>query len=424
MNVDNYIVPFLAILLEHDQWAQWEPIAKLLKKSMSTEEKMIVEAIENLHRSTSKDGIIGLHTIKSYINTSLGKGLSQSQRETINDLIDMMGSTDRATANTILHSIIIQHYGATIAQKLLNKVLTKATPENMDDALKLVEEYRLVTNQLMFDDDISRDIADTDIDDILETFYRDGGIDWFCSALNNGLGQMHRGQLGLVLAPTDTGKTAFILTTAAHIAQNNQTVLHINNEEAGNKVKLRLLKHIGKLDDKAIQETPKEHLQSILYSLRGKYFLYDETRVTPERVEELVKRHNPFLVIVDQASKVQVGQTERDNIRLQRIWEGLREIAKMYDCHVIGVAQAKDYQETTFLGMQNVHGSNVDIQGELDYMLTINKKWPGKDGTINPKEVDKRFLSTPKNKITGNNEWQSVLHLDKQTSTFYQPEPF
>ena len=80
--------------------------------------------------------------------------------------------------------------------------------------------------------------------DYLSTVVASGGINWRLHELNVSLGPLRKGDFIIVAARPETGKTTFTASEASHMMRqlkDDEHVIWINNEEASNKVMMRVI---------------------------------------------------------------------------------------------------------------------------------------------------------------------------------------
>ena len=130
-------------------------------------------------------------------------------------------------------------------------------------------------------------------------------------------------------------------------------------------------------------------------------------------IKLLVRKHNPDVLIIDQAWKIKVSKQDRSDLTLTEIFRSLREIAKEYNIHILGTTQAdSEAYDKEYLKMHNLFGSKVGVQGEMDYIIGIGKK------NTDVSKDNWRYITFPKNKLTGNESNKVILFLDKSKSKY------
>jgi len=242
----------------------------------------------------------------------------------------------------------------------------------------------------------------TSIRDILAKYADLGsGLNWRSPNLSMAVGPIRKGDLVVVAAFVDTGKSTFVASEATYMAtqlSGDEKVLFFNNEEEGDKVKLRLRKAaLGVTHEELDLMDDGEQEAEYAKRMNGdpdRIVLIDSARITPALIRRKLREYNAKLVVVDQAYKVRVGKHGSDDKlgALQDTFEWFRGIAKEY-CPVIGVHQARgDANGEAYIEMHQLAGSQQALQGEADVIITLGRQLG--EGA----DEEARFIYTPKNK--------------------------
>jgi replicative DNA helicase len=229
-----------------------------------------------------------------------------------------------------------------------------------------------------------------------------GGLRWRLKELNVALGPLRKGDFIIVAARPETGKTTFTASEASYMMtqlQPDEHVIWINNEEASNKVMMRVIQSFhgvttGDLLSKA------DYYEEEFISNGGKRFLVldDDSGVkSAVKIARLFKEYKPGLIIFDQLDKVHGSKQDREDLRIGQLYEWARDIAKEY-CPVIAISQVDGTGEgEKWIQMNQLRGSKTDKIGEADAIITIGKS--------NEPAMDlQRFIHVPKNKLFGGSE--------------------
>ena len=262
------------------------------------------------------------------------------------------------------------------------------------------------------------------VTDDLEVLYNESikipGLRWRLQTLNRMLGSLRRGDFGFIFARPETGKTTFLASEVSNFAQqlharmaeDNEKhvgpILWFNNEEQGNKVKLRLYQAMLGLD--------KAQLGSDIVGNRQRYRdmggshikIYDSASISRQQVEQLCAEFQPSLVIFDQLDKIKGFVGDREDLRLGTIYVWAREIAKTY-CPVIAVCQADASGEgKKYLNMDNVANAKTAKQAEADWILGIGKSHGEGEEFL-------RYIHLSKNKLDGDSDTEPELRHGRET---------
>lgn len=227
-----------------------------------------------------------------------------------------------------------------------------------------------------------------------------GGLSWRLKELNVALGPIRKGDFIIVAARPETGKTTFTASEASHMMtqlQPDEHVIWINNEEASNKVMMRVIQASYQVTSSELLADPATY-ESAFKSIGGDRFLIldDDSGIkTVNKISMLFKEFKPGLIIFDQLDKVHGFDYEvREDLRIGKLYEWARDVAKEY-CPVIAISQVDGTGEgEKWIQMNQLRGSKTDKIGEADAIITIGKSnEPGMDL--------QRFIHVPKNKLFG-----------------------
>ena len=289
---------------------------------------------------------------------------------------------------TILEECKRKELATDLARKAIQYSDGKLNAEEVRKAFDLA--FQTPQDELQAEEFVSDDLLV-----LLEETKASSGLLWPLNRLNQVLGPLNKGDFGFVFARPETGKTTFLVHAATHMAmQSEGKVLWLNNEEKGSKVMKRCYQAALGITNVQLYSNPVQYQQEYNKKLKDRILLKDDANLTKKKVDELCRRHNPKLIIIDQIDKIKGFDAERYDLQMKAIYQWARELAKTYG-PVIGVCQAGGTAENKkWLQMTDVDSSHTAKQGEADWMLGIGKV--DKDGL---EEV--RYFSVCKNKLDG-----------------------
>ena len=243
------------------------------------------------------------------------------------------------------------------------------------------------------------EFASTDIKRLLDDMFRASGLEWRLEDLNRALGPLHKGDLVVVVARPEVGKTSFLCSEFTHmVAQlpDGREAVLFNNEER-NKLMLRLLCSGAGMS--LVDVSMNEALAVSTYetNIKGKVdrikIVEPEGGLHVRDIERVLARGNYGLIGINVMDKVAgFDGADQDVQRQRELAKWARGIASKY-APVMAVYQADASAEgQRFLNQSQVYGSKTAIQGEADALVMI-----GKD----PEAEDRRYISIPKNKLPG-----------------------
>lgn len=237
----------------------------------------------------------------------------------------------------------------------------------------------------------------------ISTVVASKGLEWRLKELNISLGPLRKGDFVIIAARPETGKTTFMASEASHMLTQlapDENVIWINNEEASNKVMMRVIQaHHGVTSSELLRD-PDLYEEGFVRSGGNRFLVLDDDSgiKTVNKIATLFQEFNPGLIVFDQLDKVHGFSHEaRDDLRIGKLYEWARDIAKEY-CPVIAISQVDGSGEgEKWIQMNQLRGSKTDKIGEADAIITIGKSnEPGMDL--------QRFIHVPKNKLFGGTE--------------------
>lgn len=242
------------------------------------------------------------------------------------------------------------------------------------------------------------------VTDDLEELYNETvhkpGLRWRLRTLNEAMGSLRKGDFGFLFARPETGKTTFLASEITHFAtQVDRPILWFNNEEGGNKVKIRIMQSVLGCTQQELYKDRQKSYNRYMELTKGMIKLKDSATISKRQIESICREMNPSLVVFDQIDKIKGFDADREDLRLGAIYIWARELAKQY-CPVIGVCQSDVTGEgKKWLTMDNVANAKTSKQAEADWILGI--------GTVHDEGLKYiRYLHLSKNKLSGDEDTQ------------------
>lgn len=208
----------------------------------------------------------------------------------------------------------------------------------------------------------------------------------------------------LVYAPTEMGKTLFVINMVAHFLRQGLRTLYVGNEDPAEDILLRLFSRISGMDKFQIRDDPTKAQALLDAAGYGNFVFADLSPGSFPRIERLVKKYEPKVVVLDQLSNldVSVSKSESKTGSLEVAAKNARALAKRHRLLCVSVSQAADSATGKIvLGRGDVHNSNIGIPGQVDLMVGI-----GADEAMESRGL--RELTLVKNKISGNHDHFTV----------------
>lgn len=260
----------------------------------------------------------------------------------------------------------------------------------------LMEEFLDISKQEVSGDTPEEVFESTPVKDLLQThFSKESCIELWPKALNDAVdGQAKPGHHILVFAPTEMGKSLFVINLTAGFVKQKKRVLYIGNEDPAADLYMRYMTRITGMNKYEIQENP-DKAQALLDARN--YRLLILKPLAPGNfyeIRKLIDQYRPDVVVLDQLRNLDVRSEGRTQ-QLERAATEARNLAKSKRLLVVSVTQAGDSATgKAVLGRGDVDSSNVGIPGQVDLMIGI--------GATEQEEANNiRTISFPKNKLSG-----------------------
>lgn len=233
--------------------------------------------------------------------------------------------------------------------------------------------------QTLFDE-ISKPVQKSEatefVTDDLELLYtkavKEPGLRWRLNSLNQSLGSLRKGDFGFIFARPETGKTTLLASEITNMAsQVSSPILWFNNEEQGNKVKIRCYQAALGIPLEQLFIDRKKAQEEYLNLTKGNIKIYDQSIITKTDVEQICYTLLPSLIVFDQIDKISGFRADRNDLELGEIYIWARELAKNF-APVVGICQADGTAEgVKWLTMGHVVNAKTSKQSEADWILGI-----------------------------------------------------
>ena len=237
-------------------------------------------------------------------------------------------------------------------------------------------------------------------------------FDW--DLLSDLLPGMDRGNLGILFARPEVGKTTFCAFLAANYIRNKQKVVYWANEEPAEKIKMRIIQSFFAMTREEMKNASTELDKTYLEDIDPYLTVMDSVGTSMEELNEYAQLNEPDVMFCDQLDKFRVaGEFNRGDERLKETYVLAREIAKRNKLLVWSVSQASyEAHDRQFIDYSMLDGSRTGKAGEADVIIGI-----GKTGT-SEEENTVRHICVSKNKLNG---WHGMVtcHIDVHRGVYY-----
>jgi RNAse (barnase) inhibitor barstar len=300
---------------------------------------------------------------------------------------------------------------------------------------------------------INADWCDTDVWTLIQADADDAGyvFDFLPEEFYTNVKGANEGNNICVAAPTDKGKTSFLVRTAVSFAKQRikivqklkddlkrddltieereiytkksrfRPVLYLVNEGTAEVITPRVYQTALDLKRDALWElgasnqiTPK--YMEIMDNRRDYIRLVNIHGKSVSQVARIIEAHDPFCVITDMTGRIRCnggGNGANDVAQLEEVWNDFRVLAATMNFLHIGTAQiSAEGFDLLYPPVSALQNSKTGIQTTLDLAL-----WIGAYASPTPDNELMRGVSTPKNKLV-----KTGCRSYNTTTTFFEPE--
>ena len=376
----NYLYLIRQLFL-HDKYLKYRHHIKIEKDQK--EIYYLFKALDQLMEKFQKD--ISFEDYALWVQVNLGNDYAQ--------YIQLLKETN--TDETILEASLNEIKTRSVLYELASAALARSEgKKTVEDILQLVEQLTQEKEQANESPFIS-----TSLSELYDDAYKHQGLRWRLGSLNQSLGSLRGGDFGFIFARPETGKTTFLADQSTYFTEQLDDTdgpgLWFNNEEQHKKVMLRCIQAALGLSMQEIAKDIRGYEEQYKRITKDKLKLPNFDTTHKREMEALCKDVKPSFIIIDQVSKVRGFNNDREDLRLGAAFEWARDLAKEFDCPVIGVNQADGSGEgKKYLDMSNVANSKTAVQAEADFILGIGK-------SNDPGFELIRHMNISKNKLAG-----------------------
>ena len=382
---------------------------KLSKEFFTNGTGDLYETIEHAHEDSDKD--LSINEVSSLHMDVYNPATTRAKKENFDALVNEIKELELPN-ETIASNIIRALYKRRIANKIA--VLATEIYNGKDSDFSEIKKEL----EISFDD-IDKDeyeYVTSDVSSLIDKLKDNTKWKFNLSSLKENVNGVGEGNLAIIFARPESGKTAFWVNLVAGIdgfASQGAKVCALINEEPAIRTQMRLINaHTGMTFDeiRADMDVTKEKWAEVKQNIK----ILDTVDWSLDEVDEFVQKEKPDILIIDQLDKVNVkGNFARTDEKLRAVYTGAREIAKRNNCCVIAISQASaDGHGKLELTFDMMEGSKTGKAAEADVIIGVGFR--DKVDT----EQNVRGLYISKNKITG---WhgQIVCMIQPELSRYY-----
>ena len=384
----------ITLLLKKDFYE--ENKGRITKEMFTNGTGNLYETIAKAHDDSDKD--LSLEEVSTLHTEVYNPALTRTSKENFLNLLNEIKEQELPNKK-IASNILKAMHKRNVAQKIA--VQATEILNGKEEALSSIQNLLDSSNEVEKEE---YDCVTSDIDNLLDALKDNTKWKFNLAPLRERVNGVGEGNLLVVFARPESGKTAFwvnLLAGEEGFLTQGAKVCALINEEPAIRTQMRLINAYTGMTFEEIQEdipTAKEKWSQVSTNIK----ILDTVDWTLDKVDSFVAKEQPDIVVIDQLDKVHMpGNFARTDEKLRAIYTGAREIAKRRNCCIIAISQASadasGKLDITFDMMEN---SKTGKAAEADVIIGV--------GFRNKLDTDQdlRSLAISKNKITG---WHGMI---------------
>ena len=378
---------------------------KIDREMFDTELREIFDTLVYSHTKYNRTlSVSELQGIFNDRNPAMPNSSRNRVQEIITQLIPLESSDDVHT--DLVNNLWLRDKARQIGEKALD--IFTGESEEFGELKKLIE----VVEDGRIGDKTTYTIVDKNLDELLTEEAGDNDFPFKFHLINEHIKGLDRGNLGIIFARPEVGKTTFCCFIASSYIKQGFQVVYWANEEPASRIKLRIIQSYFELTKDEMIEKRFDLLDRYRTEIEPYLVIMDSVGTSIEEVDEYAKLNKPDIMFCDQLDKFRIkGEYNRGDERLKETYVTAR--AKRNSCLVWAVSQASyDAHDRQFIDYAMLDNSKTGKAGEADVIIGI-----GKTGSS---EVDNivRHICVSKNKVNG---WHGMINvqIDVQKGVYY-----
>jgi len=403
ISIDKQILGFC---LNHKFFSE---VLNIVNRDMfSREMRDVFDVIVHSHTKYENDITVGELSV---LFNDRNPAMPDSSREKSQELILSLDCGN--PANTEMHMDMVRNFWLRDRARIIGeKAIEIFTGESEDfgELRSLIED---IEDGRMSDRTTYEKIT-ADLGELLEDHGGEPDFPFEFNLINERVEGMDRGNLGIIFARPEVGKTTFCCFLAASYIRAGYKVVYWANEEPAERIKLRLIQSYFGITRKELEDNKQKYIPLSLELIEPNLDVMMAIGMSIEEVDSYAKLNKPDIMFCDQLDKFRVsGEYNRGDERLKETYVNAREIAKRNKCLVWAVSQASnDGHDRLFIDYNMMDNSKTGKAGEADMIIGI-----GKTGASDVDNVV-RHICISKNKING---WHGPIdaNIDIQRGVYY-----
>ena len=352
----------------------------------------LYDTIQKAHDKYDAD--INIDELYSLHTTVYNPAITRAAKEQLSELIEDIKETHEPSKE-IADDIVKILSERDVAQRIAVEAteIFNGKPADFNAIVSMIEKYKtgLPAEKL--------DAVTNDVVELLEQLNVVSKWQFNMTVLKDNVGGIGPGNLMIVFARPEIGKTAFwvsLCTKPNGFAEQGAKIHAFINEEPAVRTQMRAISCFTGYNREQIPKNI-EDTQVEWSKVKDNIKMIDTVDWSLDDVDSHCEKYKPDIIVIDQLDKVNVkGTFARTDEKLRAIYTGAREIAKRRDCVVIAISQASaDAQNRDHISFDMMENSKTGKAAEADLIIGIGNR------TSDDTENNMRILNVNKNKITG-----------------------
>jgi replicative DNA helicase len=392
--------PDIGLLALFTTKEKYERYGKMVRTDalMVAETNVVLDDYKAYYETFPKHTQIDFDTFRTFARVVRHSGWKREKHEAYEAILTRVEEASKETQD----DAVLGYFVRLEAAEKITEHCQRLAQGKSDDLTPIIHIAERASKESNVASDVSDMFGTTDLTSILDKSVRHGGIEWRLECMNQAAGPLHQGDLVIVTARPEAGKTSFICSELTHmvkfLSEDKEAVL-FNPEEGGGRLFLRLLTAATGLDIVTIagdEDAAKRAYELEVGRLDRIKVVEPAGGISTRDVERVLDTGKFGLVAINVLDKIKTpfrAKDEKDVDRYRALAYWMREAANRYEVPIIAVAQADAAAEgQKYLTQSMLYGSKTGVQGEADLLIGM-----GLDPTID----DRRWISLLKNKLPG-----------------------
>ena len=402
ISVDHKVLGFC---LKHDFFNKVKNILEEDMFSGQTKElfKTILFAQTNYEKDLTKDELFALHVDRHPAMPATTK----------KDVMAIVYALPPDANNHDLQMDVVKNFWMRDRARLIGeKAISIFTGQDVDFGelqriMDTVEDGRM-ENKTTYTE------CDLDLEELLDDVAGEPDFPFDWNIIGDVLQGMWRGNLGIIFARPEVGKTTFRAYLCSKYVKQKKTIIYWANEEPAKLVKLRMIQSYFAITKEEMNSNRRKYIALYREHIKPYLRIMDAVGTSIEEINDFAQLNKPDIMFCDQLDKFKVrGEFGRGDERLKEIYVLAREVAKRNNLLMWAISQASyDAHDRAFIDYAMLDNSKTGKAGEADVIIGL-----GKTGSSEV-ENNVRHICISKNKING---WHGMLNcnIDVEHGVYY-----